>query len=364
MITRVNRVEFLAEISPMKGVIERRTTIPILSHVLLRATEDRLELAATDLEVSLTSRCAAEVEEEGAVAVRALKLAEIIRASEGEEVAFEVKNETLHIAVGKSRFRLRGLPAEDFPTLPQMGEEDAVTMSFSTFRSMIGKVFFAIPAEDARFQIAGAMLKPLDRGLAMVATDGHRLALVEVELDGLEEADGVLVPRKALKELQRFDSPLDLEFRQTDHHLSFTLGERQLICRRLEGSFPDYERVVAKDNDKVVVVERELLAHVVARVGLMTGDRSRAVKLELQPDALVFSSSNPDLGEATEEVAIEYDGDALAVGANPDYLAHFLSSAATDLVRLELKDENSQCVAYPVEGPDKRHLCVIMPIRL
>jgi DNA polymerase-3 subunit beta len=365
MEIRLNRVELLNELAPMQGIVERRTTIPVLSHLLLRATDDRLVLAATDLEVSLTSSCEGEVKEEGAIAIQAKKLFEIVRASEGEETTLRIDQEgTLTILSGKYQSKVRGLAAEDFPTLPVIEEEPPVIVPFAAFKTMIGKVFYAISSEESRFQLSGALMKQQAGALAVVATDGHRLALVESEVAGLAESEGVLVPRKALQELQRFESPLDLEFRKSEHHLSFSVGARQLICRILEGSFPDYERVIATDNDKKVVIQRKRLAAVIQRVALLTGDRSRAIRLELRSGELVFSANNPDLGEATEELPCEYQGEDLQVGVNPDYLVQFLSAAETDEVRLELKDENSQCVAYPVDGPEKRYVCVIMPIRL
>lgn len=365
MEIRLNRVELLNELVPMQGIVERRTTIPVLSHLLLRAAADRLEIAATDLEVSLKSSCEGEVQEEGTIAIQAKKLLEIVRALEGDELTLRIDQEgTLTILAGKSRFKVRGLPAEDFPTLPAIEEATPAVIPFTTFRGMIGKVFFAISSEESRFQLSGALLEQQAGVLALVATDGHRLALVESQVEDLAAAAGVLVPRKALQELQRFESPLDLEFRRSEHHLSFTIGPRQLICRILEGTFPDYERVIAKDNDKQVITDRKHLANVIHRVSLLTGDRSRAIRLELHPGQLVFSASNPDLGEATEEVPCEYEGDDLQLGVNPDYFAQFLAATETDRVRLELKDENSQCVAYPVDGHDKRYVCVIMPIRL
>ena len=366
MEIRLNRVELLNELNPMLGIVERRTTIPVLSHLLLRAVESRLEIAATDLEVSLTSSCEGELVEEGAIAIQAKKLVEIIRASAGEEVTLRIDQEgMMTILAGKSRFKVRGLPADDFPTLPQIPDEEPVSLSFRHFRAMIAKIFFAISSEESRFQLSGALLKRLDDGLTLVATDGHRLALVESAIDGLTaDADGVLVPRKALQELMRFESELNLEFRKGEHHLSFSVGARQLICRILEGTFPDYERVIAKDHDKKVVVDRRHLSDVVHRVSLLTGERSRAIKLELDEGRIIFSAANPDLGEATEEVPCDFTGGEIQVGVNPDYLVQFLAAAETDKVRLELKDENSQCVVHPVEGPDQRYVCVIMPIRL
>ena len=364
MEIQLNRVEFLNELVPMQGVVERRTTIPILSHILLRASDDRLHIAATDLEVSLTSWCQAAVKDEGAIAIQAKKLLEIIRASAGEELTLRIEKEgVLTILVGKSIFRIRGLPAEEFPTLPNIRDEKPTRVPFQAFRNMVTKVFFAISSEESRFQLSGALMQFKEGGLALVATDGHRLALIESAVTGMEEADGVLVPRKALQEIQRFEGE-DLNFRSNEHHLSFTIGRRQLICRILEGTFPDYERVISRDNDRHVVTDRLELASVINRVGLLTGDRARAIRMELQPEQLVFSAANPDLGEAREEISCDYSGEGLSLGINPDYFSQFLGVTDTEKVRLELKDENSQCVAYPVDGLDQRYVCVIMPIRL
>ena len=364
MEVRLNRAELVNELVPMQGVVERKTTIPVLSHLLLRAKGSTVQIAATDLEVSLTSWCKAETQEEGGLAIQAKKLLEIVRALDSDEVTLRTdRPEELTILGGKSIFKIRGLPSEDFPSLPDIEDEQPVRLPFPTFRGMIGKIFFAISNEESRFQLSGALLEQRTDTLTLVATDGHRLALVESALKGLDEADGVLIPRKALQELQRFEGE-DLHFRRSDHHLSFTVGRRQLICRILEGTFPDYERVIASDNDKHVVVDRKALDAVVKRVGLLTGERTRAVKMELVSGQLIFSAANPDLGEAREEVACEYEGSGLVLGVNPDYLSQFLQATDSQRVQLELKDENAQCQARPVDGGDKRYVCVIMPIRL
>lgn len=364
MEVRLNRLEFMSELVPMQGVVERRTTIPVLSHILLRTEGSTLQVAATDLEVSLTSWCQAEVMEEGAVTIQAKKLLEIVRASSSDDITLRIDQPgILTLLAGKSVFKIRGLPEDDFPTLPKVDEGQALRVPFPSVRSMIGKVFFAISNEESRFQLNGALMEFQSDTLALVATDGHRLALVEMRQEGLTEEEGVLVPRKALQELQRFEGE-DLEFRRSQHHLSFIVGRRQLICRILEGTFPDYERVISKENDKVVKVERKSLDAAIKRVGLLTGERTRAIRMELSEGQLLFSAANPDLGEAREEVECDYDGTDLSLGVNPDYLGQFLSVCGTERVRLELKDENAQCIAYPVDGHDQRYVCVIMPIRL
>jgi DNA polymerase III subunit beta len=365
MEIRLNRSEFLGELVPMQGIVERKTTIPVLSHLLLTAREDRIHLAATDLDVSLTSWCEAEVKREGAIAVQAKKLVEIIRSLTGEEVLLVLDEpRELTIRAARSRFKIHGLSPDDFPTLPVVDEGRRVSLPFADFRRMIAKILFAVSAEESRFQLNGALLKLKDGGIELVATDGHRLALVEGGLESAGGEDAVLVPRKALQELQRLEGEGRLEYRRGEHHLSFLLGRRELICRILEGTFPDYERVIAKDNDKKALFERKPLADAVQRVALLTGDRARAVRLQFSPEQMVISAANPDLGEATEEVACDYQGPELRLGINPDYLSQFLAAVETERIRLELKDENTQCVGYPQDGTDTRYLCVIMPMRI
>ncbi len=365
MEIRVKRSSLLSELIPMQGIVERRTTIPVLSHILLRAEDERLHLASTDLDVSLTSSCEAEQSSAGAIAVQARKFVEIIRAVNAEDVSLELEDEKrLRIDAGNSHFKINGLAAEDFPTLPQVLSDEELTIPFDLMKRAIGRVIFAVSTEESRFQLNGALLKLNDGGLELVATDGHRLALIENDLPGCKAADGVLVPRKALQELQRFEDEGDMSFRRSEHHLSFRLGTRELICRILEGTFPDYNGVISKENDRQAVFDKKALSQAVQRVALLTGDRTRAVRLALVKGNLTITAANPDLGEAMEELPCDYDGEELKIGMNPDYLVHFLSALDTDKVRLDLKDENTQCIGYPVDGEDKRYLCVIMPMRI
>ena len=365
MEIRVNRGHFLAELGPMQGIVERRTTIPVLSHILLSAGDDGFNLAATDLDVSLTTSCEAEIQGEGGIAVQARKFVEIVRAVSVDEIRLVLEDEKrLGIEAGNSRFKINGLSPDDFPTLPAVEQESSVEIPFADLKRMISRVIFAVATEESRFQLNGALLGFKDGALEMVATDGHRLALVENALEGSVAADGVLVPRKALQELTRFEGDGTVTFSRSEHHLSFRLGRRELICRILEGTFPDYERVISKDNDRLATFDRKTLAEAVQRVALLTGDRARAVRLSFNDGKLMMSAANPDLGEAVEEVDCQYEGGELRVGINPDYMSQFLSALDTEQVRFELKDENTQAVGFPVNGSDQRYLCVIMPMRV
>ena len=375
MEIRLNRSEFLNELAPMQGIVERKTTIPVLSHILLRAEGDQFRLAATDLDVSLTSSVTGDVIADGAMAIPAKKFMEIIRAVVGDEVHLvEEEPQWLTIRAGRSRFKIHGMKADDFPSLPAVDEEFGIEIPFDRMRAMISRVLFAVSADESRFQLNGALLKLKQGSVEMVATDGYRLALVETGLSGEAHEDQVLVPRKALQELLRFEGGDTLGYHRGEHHLSFRLGRRELICRILEGTFPDYERVIARDNDKDVVFDRRQLGDAVQRVALLTGDRARAVKLEFVSQQMSVSTANPDLGEAMEEVPCEYEGPEFRLGVNPDFLRDFLSAVDTDRVRFEMKDENTQAVGFPMppEGEDgsdggasnERYLCVIMPMRI
>ncbi|KAB2957620.1 MAG: DNA polymerase III subunit beta [Thermoanaerobaculia bacterium] len=370
MEIRLKRESLLAELVPMQGIVERRTTIPVLSHLLLRASGGRLDLAATDLDVSLTTSLAAEVKGEGSLAVQARKFLEIVRSLVADEITLQLDDErSLRISAGRSRFRIHGLPAADFPTLPQVEGKALLELPLAAFKRMISKVLFAVSSEESRFQLSGALLKLAGRQAEMVATDGHRLALIDAVLPAAAGEESLLVPRKALQELLRLESDAALELRRGEHHLAFRTGAREMVCRILEGAFPDYERVISRNNDKTVLCERRALAEAVQRVAIVTGERNRGIRLEFAPGEITVAAANPDLGDASETLACQYTGGEIKIGLNPDYLVQFLQAVETEQVQLQLKDENSQCVGSPVrpageEGPAERYVCVIMPMRI
>lgn len=374
MEIRVDRKRLADELTLLGGIVERRTTIPILSHLRIEAVPDELRLAATDLDVSLATRCEAEVEAGGEIAIQARKFTDIIRSLPDESVSLAIdEGTTMEIAGERSRFSLRGLEAENFPTLPSVDSPVTMRIPLPLLKRMISKVLFAVSTEQSRFQLNGALLKIGDEKVEMVATDGHRLALVEIATESedgedvpvVEEAvGGVLVPRKALHEIERFDDDVVVNYRRSEHHVGFEIGDRRLTSRILEGTFPDYERVIAKSHDKKPVLGRGAFHGAVQRVALVTGERSRGVLLRFSPEVLEISAANPDLGEARERVPCSYDGEEVEIGLNPDYLSSFLAAVESERVRLEVKDTESQCVGYPEDEDAIRHLCVIMPMHV
>jgi len=372
MEARLKREDLLLELSLLQGIVERRTTIPILSHLLLHTGENRLDLAATDLDVSLSTWVAGEIDQPGAIAIQAKKFTEIVRSLGDDEIGLSVdEGNNLSITSGRSRFKIRGLEADNFPTLPTVEGDEVLEIPLAVLRRMISKVLFAISTEESRFQLNGALFQVGEEGLIMVATDGHRLALVKLPVgsDGLDvkaSQQGVLVPRKALQELMRFQGDEVLAYRRSEHHLSFRLGRRELTCRILEGTFPDYDRVIARDHESRPVLDKGLFEQAVHRVSLLTGERARGVLLKFEEGQVVVSAANPDLGEAVEQVPCTYEGPEVHLGLNPDYLGHFLAAVDGQSVRLEVKDAESQCVGFPeddeADGVD--YLCVIMPMHV
>jgi DNA polymerase-3 subunit beta len=369
MEVTIRRDDLLAELALLQGIVERRAAIQILSHLLIEARGGRLHLAGTDLDVSLATSCAAEVARDGTVAIGARKLTEIVRSLGDGDVRFEEEEpQTLTIRSGRSRFRIRGADPSVFPTIPRVVDGTEVALPAATLRSAITRTIFAISAEESRFQLNGALLRLRERSLELVATDGYRLAFVAAPLPedrpDSSTAEGVLVPRKALGEIVKLDGDGILVLRRAEHHLAFRLGARELTCRILDGTFPDYERVLARSLSYEARVDRTALIAGVQRVALLTGERGRAVRLTFSEGQVEISAANPDLGDAVEAIPCDYVGPEIVLGLNPDYLGQFLGVVDGAGVSLALQDSESQCVGRPETVEEGwRQLCVIMPMR-
>lgn len=370
----VAKADLQKELQLCQGVVEKRSTIPILSNVLLRATTEGLEIAATDLDVTLESRVNARVTDEGAVTLDAKRLFDIIRSLPDEDVHLTLgENQSVQIESGNAKFRIMGLPSDDFPTLPRMKAARTHEVDLEDLRTMIAKVVFAITHEETRFQLNGALLKVLDDRMEMVATDGHRMALVTLarSSDGDSEDLTILVPRKALHEILRFEPSAaeggaTLRFGVSENHLFFESGQRRLMARMIDVNFPNYMDVIARDNDRKVLVERERLLATIRRVSLVANERTKAVRFDVAAGKLTVSSTNVELGDARETVAVDYAGEPFYIGLNASYVVDFLNAVDTDNIELELKDENSQCIARPLTGDTVpyEYVYVVMPMRI
>jgi DNA polymerase III subunit beta len=363
------KADLVRELQFFQQIVERKNTIPILANVLLEGTGNEVTLLATDLEVALRSRCEAAVNKPGSVTMPAKKLYEVVRALPDGDVNIETDKggTTVRVSGGQFSSKMPTLPREDFPSLPEAGGGVKATINGKSLLQMVTKTQFAITGEDTRFYLNGAqfVLKPED--MTLVATDGHRLALVNVKHDGKKGDDiKAILPRKTLSELSRLlaESATDVQYERGENHLFFEIGPRLLISRMIDGQFPAYDRVIPKGNDKQVEFERDKLTQAVRRVAILSNERSRAVKMILEKGKVEVTSSSPEFGEAHEPLPVEYGGPSLTICFNAQYVLDFLNVVESEVVALELKDEVSQAVMKPVGADGYDYTYVIMPMRV
>jgi DNA polymerase-3 subunit beta len=363
----VRKNELLRELQLFQGIVERKNTIPILANVLIEAKGDEVRMLATDLEVALRSRCPASVAKSGSLTVPAKKLFEIVKALPETDVRIEEDKNGVKVAADRFDSRMQTLPREDFPSLPDATGAARATLPGSALKEMIAKTQFAITGEDTRYFLNGAKFVLTPDSLTLVATDGHRLALVEVKHKvGVTQEVGVILPKKTLLELGKLlaEGDGDVTFESGENHLFFEVGGRVLISRMIDGQFPAYERVIPKGNDKLIEFDRERLTSAVKRVALLSNERSRAVKFEIDNGKVEVTSSSSEFGEAREQLPVEYSGSAMAISFNAQYVVDFLNVVDTDVVSLSLKDEVSQAVMKPVGSDGYDYTYVIMPMRI
>jgi DNA polymerase III subunit beta len=366
----VRKFDLLQELTLIQGVVERKTTIPILANVLVQAEGGEIRIAATDLEIGLKSVCPSKTTVSGTVTLPAKRLYEIVRALPDKEIKFKRGEANwVGITCGSSRFRIAGLPQEDFPALPEP-KGTIGRIPANVLAKLITRTIFAISTEDSKFTLSGALLLLKPGSVTMVATDGHRLAHIEKSeaLDEVNEEIKVLVPKKAMSELVRMISESAdadrIGFTRDDSHLFFDLGKRLLISRMLTGQFPNYEAVLPRNNDRVVTVNRDEIAAAIKRVAILSDERSRTVKMALSSGSMEITASHSDLGEAHETLEVEYDKEELQVGFNYQYLLDFLTTADEPDVSFEFKDSESAAQLRTQPPSDYNYRYVVMPMRI
>jgi DNA polymerase III subunit beta len=363
----VLRSEILRELQLVQGIVERKSSVPMLSNVLLDARDGRLSISATDLDVSLRCGCAARVIEPGALTLGAKKLYEISRSLPESDVHIrELPDSWVAIECEKVSFKVAGLPKDDYPALPEADGPRGTALPGVGLRDLIARTSFTITAEDARYFLGGALLVVDDEGFAVVSTDGHRLAYArrQISLAGMEPVR-VLIPRKAVHEMGRLlDDGGDVYFRQSGGHLLFSVGERLLSSKMIEGQFPAYEKVVGVRPEHAAIVETEAFAAALRRVSLLSPERTRAVRLVLGPGSLELLASSPELGEARDAVAAEYSGEGVDIAFNGQYLLDFLGVVGTEKVSIGLRNSESQGILTPAGETEVDYRYVVMPMRL
>ena len=368
----IERAALLKSLGHVQSVVERRTTIPILSNVRLDAQGGGLGLAATDMDLSIVERTAAEVGEPGSITAPAHLLYEVVRKlPEGSSVAIEAQQggAELTLRAGRSTFNLPTLPAEDFPTLGEDGIEHRFAIPAGQLRRLIDKTRFAISTEETRYYLNGVYLHAFENGdtpmLRAVATDGHRLARVEMPLpEGAAGMPGVIVPRKTVAEVYKLLEQADgtVEVSLSDSKIRFSAGATVLTSKLIDGAFPDYQRVIPADNDKTMEVDAKVFAEAVDRVSTISSEKSRAVKLSLDKDRLVLSATSPENGSAVEETAASYPGPAIEIGFNSRYLLDIAGQIEGDSAQFRLADAASPTLIRDVG--DESALYVLMPMRV
>ncbi|CUA90522.1 DNA polymerase III subunit beta [Chelatococcus daeguensis] len=372
MKVTVERAALLKSLGHVHRVVERRNTIPILSNVLLRAESGMLHLKATDLDLEVTEALAADVEMAGATTVPAHVLYDIVRKlPDGSQVSLETGGDTSQMLIrsGRSRFTLQALPESDFPDIAAGEMPHRFTLPAGELKRLIDKTQFAISTEETRYYLNGIYLHTIESNgmpvLRAVATDGHRLARVETTApEGSAGMPGVIVPRKAVAEVQKLleDAEAQANVELSPSKIRLSIGSVVLTSKLIDGTFPDYQRVIPAGNDKQLVVERASFAAAVDRVSTISSERGRAVKLALADGRLTLSVTNPDSGSATEEIEVDYEAEALDIGFNARYLLDITAQLDGDTALFKLADPGSPTLIQDREGASA--LYVLMPMRV
>jgi len=371
MKVTVERAELLRSLSHVHRVVERRNTIPILANVLIRAGKNGLELKATDLDLEIVETLPAEVKQAGSTTVPAHMIYDIVRKlPEGAQVELQAGSDRGSIALraGRSRFTLQTLPESDFPDLAAGELPHKFTVATADLKRLVNKTQFAISTEETRYYLNGIYLHVVGEKTAKlrsVATDGHRLAQVEIPAPkGATGMPGVIVPRKTVAELQKLveDGGEEVEIELSASKIRFSFGKVTLTSKLIDGTFPDYGRVIPVSNDKTLIVEKAEFAAAVDRVSTISSERGRAVKLSLHDGKLTLSVTNPDSGSATEELEVDYNADALDIGFNSRYLLDITAQLEGEKAELKLADPGSPTLLRDQDASDA--LYVLMPMRV
>ncbi len=374
---RIQKKNFLKGLAMTQAIVERRTTIPILANLLIQTDHEAITLTATDLETAVRGRLSATVILEGQVSLSARKLFEIVRELPESEIHLVRKeNNWVTLTCEKAIFNIAGVNPDEFPPLPTFRDEDFHAFPAGELREMIEKTVFAASTEESRYNLNGVFFKGIDLEdqptLRMVATDGHRLSLIDkpgLEFSSLE--GGVIIPKKGLLEIRRLIGDGGSKEEEQEDLVHLSLSENNFIARKdgmvvltrlIEGEFPDYESVIPKENEKKITLSRERFTTCLKRISTMAGERGEGLVFEIRQGCIAVSSSTQDLGDAREDIEVDYNGEGLAVGFNARYFLDALAVMGTEEVLFEVKDNTTAAIIRPIG--EKGHLCLVMPMKL
>ena len=366
MKTTIKREDLLAPLQQVIGAVERRQTLPILGNVLFKSSGGDLTLSATDLEIEMVSNVVADNSDEFQVTIPARKLLDICKAlPDGSTINFNIEDSRVSLTSGRSRFTLATLPASEFPGLDEIAVQECFNIPQTVFKNLFDKTSFAMAQQDVRYYLNGILMEISPNTIKLVATDGHRLALSQVGLDtGASDERQIIIPRKAVLELSRLldgsDNPAKCELSQ--NHIRVETGSLVFTSKLIDGKFPDYQRVIPVDGNKIMQVERETLKQAMSRIAILSNEKYRGIRLTLTPGNLSIQANNPDQEEAEEELQVEYDEADMEIGFNVTYLIDVLNVLGSEKVQIKLKDSNSSAIMSDSE--DESSLYVVMPMRL
>src|SRR6187455_2186641 len=364
-ITREQLQEGLVAVA---ASVPAKTTLPILSNILLEATKDGIRLSGTDLDISVSTTVPAQVDQEGAITLPARKLVEIVRELPSAAIRLTGAGEQrVTIECGRSKFRLLGLPREEFPAFPGVKFEGGWRAPAKDLQKLIAHVAFAASTEESRPILNGVLWELRADRMRMVATNGHRLARMDLPITSATAPGGgdLIVPPKALEQVRRlFPAEEDLEIAQGDNHLGFRSPFTAVFTRLIEGPYPNYEQVIPRDNDRVAISDKVALVSALKRMSVIASDQTHRIRLSFNSGLLRFSVQTPDLGEAQDELPIRFTGDPLDIGFNANYLLEILRFMPTDEVRITLKAPERAATVEPEGWNDPAsYLCLVMPLR-
>ena len=363
----ISKEEFLKGLNRVQGIIEKKHTLPILANVLIEASNDEIIITATDLEVGLKAKYKAEVLNEGKVTVSAKKLFEIIKELPDEKINFNSKNNFwVEIKCKKSIFNLVGLSPDDFPKFPEINTDEN-KIDKKIISEMIESTIFSISNDETKFNLTGIFIKNDDNKLIFVSTDGHRLSLIQRNIENNlnnKFKEGFILPKKGIFEIRKLLEHVEenVLIGISDNNFSVKNENTTLIMRMVDGDFPDYKRVIPEKGNNEALINNELFNHALRRISVLSSEKSKGVKINFSKDMITLSSSNPDLGDAKEELDAVYDGDEISIGFNARYIIDILQVVKSENILINLKDNISPGRINPENDED--YLCVIMPMRL
>lgn len=371
---KISKDEFLRGLQKVQGIVDSKGAMPILSNILLKTRPDGIDIFATDLDLGIKGFYSATIISEGSGTVNGRKIHEIVRELPKEEIHLKSdnKNNWIYITCKKSNFRIASLPPEEYPAFPTYKEENVLVIETNLLKEMLRKTNFAISTDETRYTLNGVLLVSEDENLSMVGTDGHRLAFIQKNR-GFEKQQKVeiIIPKKTQLELLKMlegcaanqeDGKKTISISVEKNHVAFKMEKLILVSRLIDGRFPNYRQVLPKDNNEIAKINRDVFIHALKRVVLLADEKSKMVKFGVQDNLMVLVSDSSELGEAREEIDIEFKGKTITIGLNAKYVMDTLSAIDSEMISFRLKDDKSSCLITPADDEDYR--CIVMPMRI